>query len=72
MTTTTLVLERRGDDETAQRVREVLDGETGVARVLTRADRGEVYVRHSAAKAPRHRLLSRLEDEGLAVRVKGR
>ncbi|HEX6940062.1 MAG TPA: hypothetical protein VF158_11675 [Longimicrobiales bacterium] len=72
MDTTTLVLDRRGDEETARRIREVLDGEDGVARVLTRSDRGEVYVRHSAARAPRRRLLARLEAEGVHVRVKGR
>lgn len=72
METTTLILERRGDETTARRVREVLDGEPGVARVLARGDQGAVYVRHSAARAPRRHLLARLEDEGIAVRIKER
>lgn len=72
METTTLRLERAGDEETARRVREVLEGEPGVARVLVRGDRGEVYVRHSAARAPRRHLIARLEAEGLGVRIRTR
>ncbi len=70
METTTLILGRVGD-ENIRRARELLEEQPGVARVLARADKGEVYVRHSAARAPREHLLERLESEGLDARVKG-
>ncbi|HEX7051043.1 MAG TPA: hypothetical protein VF188_12620 [Longimicrobiales bacterium] len=72
METTTLVLGREEKKETAERVRQALDGEPGVMRVLARPDRRAVYVRHSAARAPRHRLLERLEGEGISVRIASR
>lgn len=70
METTTFVLTELDDPERAQGVRSMLDDEPGVARVLVRADRGEVYVKHSAAKAPRRRLLDRLREEGFSASVK--
>lgn len=71
METTTLVL-RLDDPDRARELRALLDEEPGVARVLVRPDRGEVYVKHSSHKAPRSRLLERLRDEGYPVRVKTR
>lgn len=70
METTTLLLDQVRDQETAERVRKLLDEEKGVARVLVRPDRGEVYIKHSRAKAPRERLLERLSAEGLHAQVK--
>lgn len=71
MESTTLVVRQLKDWDTAERIRRLLDGEQGVARVLVRPDRGEVYVKHSRARAPRHRLLERLEGEGYEARLKG-
>ncbi|MFW6078249.1 MAG: hypothetical protein ACODAE_01425 [Gemmatimonadota bacterium] len=72
MDTTTFVLEQLDADDRAESVRRLLDDEPGVARVLVRPDRAEIYVRHSAAKAPRNRLLERLRDEGYVARIKRR
>lgn len=72
MDTTTFVLEQIEDPERAESVRSMLDEEPGVARVLVSAEKGELYVKHSAAKAPRDRLLQRLRDEGYSAKVKRR
>lgn len=71
MKTTTLVLNQAGDEEVFRRAGEVLESDPGVARVLVRADRGKVYVRHSAARASRGYLLGRLREEGIDARVDG-
>lgn len=72
METTTFRLEKLKDADTGEKVRQLLEGSPGVKRVLVRQERGEVYVKHSAAQAPRHQLLERLEGEGYRARVKRR
>lgn len=69
MDTTTFTVEDMTDAERADAVRRLLRDEPGVARVLARPDRGQVYVKHSRAKAPRARLLERLEEEGYTARI---
>jgi hypothetical protein len=72
METTTLVIEELRDTETGERIRELLDREDGVARVLVRPDRAEVYIKHSSHIAPRPRLLERLREAGFKARQKVR
>lgn len=72
METTTLQGDQLRDAESAERIRRTLEGEFGIARVLARPDRGEVYVKHSAAKMPRKRLVERVAEEGVTVQIKGR
>lgn len=70
METTTLILHSSGDRDSVRRARDVLAGEPGVHRVLVDPDRGEIFVRHSRAKAPRARILEHLEDAGLNASIK--
>lgn len=70
METTTFILPELDDADAADTVRKVLDRTYGVARVLSRPGRREIYVKHSAAKAPRRKLLELLEGEGHTARVK--
>ena len=72
MDTTTFKAKQGLEPGSADRIKTMLKEEQGVARVLVREDRGEIYVRHSRAKAPRHRLLGLLTEAGLALQVKRR
>ena len=72
MDTTTFKAKQGLESGSADRIKTMLEKERGVARVLVREDRGEIYVRHSRAKAPRHRLLERLTEAGLDLQVKRR
>jgi len=73
MQTTTLILDASHDAEpTGARAQELLESRQGVHRVLVRPERRAIYVRHSAAKAPRHALIAHLAEEGIRVTVRHR